>query len=395
MVDKSGSNFGTTYKIEYEIEPGPRDVYALVVLPCRAKTLVIDRVVEQSFSTSGFSRVFDYFKILKEREIEFTQSVKNIGNTKDGGTSQNIGPMQKTPDGGGGLEEEPQMFRVIKADGGGNGGVKAMGTLPHIYALQTMFVAGQDNPLWHYVKAAHGSSTYDGKFMPSTVIELGYTCPAAKGGTIVEPPKLFPKTISELFVSGPNITSETQVFLGGVPLPGKNVRLVGRNKIVVSVPPDAGLAEFMDKHFSPKTPPGAPPVPIPVTGPLIPLTYYTPGMSQPSLAFQVELVRSGPAPKPSYSLSPEFGVVGTHVKVSAKNTPVDFQLAQNVLIGGKVAPIIAGLTKKDSLVFIVPKATEPYMPHSLNVVVEFNPLSSMKAVQVPMPFEYIQSNHDH
>ena len=35
------------------------------------------------------------------------------------------------------------------------------------------------------------------------------------------------------------------------------------------------------------------------------------------------------------------------------------------------------------------------MPHSLGVVVEFIPKYSVKALQVPSKFEYIQSNHSH
>ena len=344
--------FGNTYQINYEIEPGPRDVYALVILPCHTKTIVVDRVLDKSFFTRGFSKIFADLDKLNSEHLEsegeplppknedgsghddkkvITGKAGNTASADDklgwqdsalansSGTSLQIyqgkaltgiiaNSPRKTQQ-----ESKTLAFQILKK--------------PH----------DQEDELGVFKKLPFGLATDDAQFLTSAVINLGYKCFPQDMKPKGWPEEIYPKTTSSIYITGLNISSETEVRLDNTPIPKVHTHFQGRNRLKIDFPPNAHLKAKLEKHL--KSSPG---VPLKVK-----LAYVTPGMPQPSPSIDIELKDSGPANKASYSISPEHGVVGTHVKLTAKHSPIDFRHAQNIIVGGNRARIIPGLKKKE------------------------------------------------
>ena len=63
--------FGNRYKINYEIEPGPRDVYALITLPCSNEGMGVDVTINNEPQTGKFYEVLDSTKQTAAMKISF------------------------------------------------------------------------------------------------------------------------------------------------------------------------------------------------------------------------------------------------------------------------------------------------------------------------------------
>lgn len=184
--------FGNTYQIDYVIEPGPRDVYAFVTVPCDAKDLEVKVVLPEEWVLRG-----------KEQH----QSLRRLKSIKKEGTHQ------------------------TKASYSLNSDLNEL-ALPEIREAQISSKLDLPDYFEYLFKL-------DGSFCSKPTIENN----ASLG---IFPPKIFPKTINTILLTAARpISSETEVFVNHVSIPREQIKVIGRYQLKVTITPKDGLVDLL------------------------------------------------------------------------------------------------------------------------------------------------------
>ena len=233
-----------------------------MIVPCNTPKIYIDRVFGRQFFYKDFSSVFEDLGILDEQfklshvyiSEEWNKDIRtNLNERFFEDNTIKKGVQKKW-----GILEEAVIDEEAKIDG--------------ILASLNVFS-------W----ARWSTDTDDQKLLPTQVINLDPKIYACKMTPTVEvtPSEIVPKATTELFVSGPNISSETEVRIHNIAIPKKHTRLVGRNKLKILLAPNSELKDLLETHikkyqFLKNWFPS-----VPALGPTVKLTYFTPGMPNP------------------------------------------------------------------------------------------------------------------
>lgn len=267
---------GNTYQIDYEIEPGPRDVYALLIIPKCARELKVSYKPSKDVRTDNFD-----------------------------------------------AKHEPK---------------------PMLVAL--------------FSPPPPSSTDPDPEEKHFSGIPIPDSSPTCTTGT--DSHTVFPALTNTIFIHSANsVSSETEAMIGPIGIPRKNIKIFGRHQLQITIPPNEGLAKLLKGGKTPQD-----------------LSIINPGQEKCTVG-EANLVGVDLPPKlatEEFVLDPTAGAENQYVKLTVKNSKLDFRQIKSVIIQDKNAVRDSGVDpKKDHLFFKLPSLSSEAHPETLvSVKIEFN-----------------------
>jgi hypothetical protein len=321
--------FGDTYSIRYKIDPGPRDLYALVVAPCDVNSLRVDFGYPNDLRNQEFSEVLTH---LPPRPIKGHEETEDA-NVNGGRTLEDILANTQLPRRGSGILGIMETLRQVLTG--------------------TSNVSGSSKTIDVSPRKVHTACSTP---------EITKLTPW--------PSEVYPKLTNTLLLKAPaSVSSDTEVFINQVAIPKDKIHVLGRNQLKVIVEPNDALKALLRN----KDNKGDPKAEIRLVTPGIPSVTSD---SHDSFTAELTMKDSDSKPDPSYKINPDKGSSGTDVTFIASSLDTDLSSETiEVTVAGKPATLIPGQQKKSSFIFSIPDVGKAEGAVSVAVTLSGKPLT--------------------